>query len=123
MTTYNTRNPIGSKDPRDLYDNAENLDEAVNNTASDSWRDRMGRSRLTWEAITKAGTGDTGVAIDAANRAVGAAGQAENEADRAASAASRAENAEAVVDAANIEAAVTRAETARDAAFVNANVY
>src|SRR5699024_882551 len=30
---------------------------------------------------------------------------------------------EAVVDAANIEAAVTRAETARDAAFVNANVY
>ena len=123
MTTYQTGNPIGSTDPRDLYDNAENLDEAVNNTVSDSWRDRMGRSRLTWEAIAKAGTGDTGVAIDAANRAVGAAGQAENDADRAASAASRAENAEAVVDAANIEAAVTRAETARDAAFVNADVY
>jgi len=114
MTTYNTGNPLGSSDPRDLYDNAENLDEAVNNTESDSWRDRMGRTRLTWEAIAKAGTGDTGVAIDAANRAVGAAGQAENEADRATGAANRAENAEAVVDAANIEAAVIRAETAAD---------
>lgn len=123
MTTYNTGNPIGSKDPRDLYDNAENLDKAVNSTGSDTWRDRMGRSRLTWEAIAKAGTGDTGVAIDAANRAVGAAGQAENEADRAASAASRAENAEAVVDATNIQNYVARAETARDAAFVNADVF
>jgi len=123
MTTYNTRNPIGSKDPRDLYDNAENLDTAVNDTSRDSWRDRMGRSRLTWEAIVKAGTGDTGVAIDAANRAVGAAGQAENDAARAASAASRAESAEAVVDATNIKSYVTRAEAARDAAFVNADVY
>src|SRR5699024_12433916 len=112
MTTYNTGNPIGSKDPRDLYDNAENLDEAVNNTASDSWRDRMGRARLTWEAMVKAGTGDTGVAIDAANRAVGAAGQAENEADRAASAARRAESAEAVADGTNIKKYVTRAESA-----------
>lgn len=123
MTTYNTGNPLGSSHPKDLYDNAENLDTAVNDTSRDTWRDRMGRSRLTWEAIAKAGTGDTGVAIDAANRAVGAAGQAENEADRAAGAASRAENAEAIVDAANIKAEVDRAEAARDAAFVNADVY
>src|SRR5690625_1734309 len=48
MTTYNTGNPIGSKDPRDLYDNAENLDTAVNDTSRDTWSDRRGRSRKTW---------------------------------------------------------------------------
>lgn len=30
MTTYNTGNPLGSTDPRDLYDNAENLDYFTN---------------------------------------------------------------------------------------------
>lgn len=45
MTTYRTGNPIGSTDPRDLYDNAENLDEAVN-TAGPQWVDRFGRFRL-----------------------------------------------------------------------------
>lgn len=122
MTTYNTGNPIGSKDPRDLYDNAENLDEAVNSSA-DTFQDRLGKSRLTWSGIQAAGTGDTSIAVDAAARAESAAGQAEDDADRAASAASRAENAEAVVDATNIKSYVTRAETARDAAFVNADVY
>src|SRR5690625_3627826 len=48
MTTYNTGNPIGSKDPRDLYDNAENLDEAVNTHAAESWDDRFGVARKTW---------------------------------------------------------------------------
>src|SRR5690554_129417 len=48
MTTYNTRNPIGSKDPRDLYDNAENLDEAVNTRTAESWGDRFGVQRKTW---------------------------------------------------------------------------
>src|SRR5690625_2668068 len=48
MTTYNTGNPIGSKDPRDLYDNAENLDTAVNDTSRDTWSDRLGRNRKTW---------------------------------------------------------------------------
>jgi hypothetical protein len=48
MTTYNTGNPIGSKDPRDLYDNAENLDEAVNTRQSESWDDRFGVARKTW---------------------------------------------------------------------------
>src|SRR5690625_990738 len=51
MTTYNTRNPIGSKDPRDLYDNAENLDTAVNDTSRDTWSDRLGRSRKTWRGM------------------------------------------------------------------------
>lgn len=46
MTTYNTGNPLGSADPRDLYDNAENFDSAVNKT-SGTWKDRLGRTRPT----------------------------------------------------------------------------
>src|SRR5699024_1676514 len=53
MTTYNTGNPIGSKDPRDLYDNAENLDTAVNDTANDTWSDRLGRSRKTMSGMER----------------------------------------------------------------------
>ena len=32
MTTYNTGNPIGSSAAKDLYDNAENLDVAINSS-------------------------------------------------------------------------------------------
>jgi hypothetical protein len=47
MTTYSTGNPIGSTDPRDLSDNSENFDNAVNNTASTNWTDRFGVSRVS----------------------------------------------------------------------------
>lgn len=47
MTTYNTGNPIGSKDPRDLYDNAENFDSAINDVVNPSFEDRFGRQRTT----------------------------------------------------------------------------
>lgn len=53
MTTYNTGNPIGSKDPRDLYDNAENLDTAVNDVENDTWKDRFGRSRKTMSGMER----------------------------------------------------------------------
>src|SRR5690625_4476724 len=53
MTTYNTGNPIGSKDPRDLYDNAENLDAAVNDPSRDTWFDRLGRSRKTMSGMER----------------------------------------------------------------------
>ena len=43
---YDTGNPLGSRDPRDLYDNAENLDEAINSTESE-WTDRLGNQRPT----------------------------------------------------------------------------
>ncbi|WVM92633.1 hypothetical protein ULG90_24940 [Halopseudomonas pachastrellae] len=43
---YNTGNPLGSTDPRDLIDNAGNLDEAVNSGA-DTWTDRFGVERLS----------------------------------------------------------------------------
>lgn len=48
MTTYRTGNAIGSADPRDLYDNAENLDELVNSESKLSHPDRLGVPRKTW---------------------------------------------------------------------------
>lgn len=51
MTTYATGNPLGSKDPRDLYDNAENFDNAMNNVESDNWSDRFSRSRRTFQGM------------------------------------------------------------------------
>lgn len=51
MTTYNTGNPIGSKDPRDLYDNAENFDHAINDDES-VFIDRLGVQRTTlWQML------------------------------------------------------------------------
>lgn len=47
MTTYATNNPIGSMDPKDLFDNAQNLDFAVNDITKAFWKDRFGRSRPT----------------------------------------------------------------------------
>lgn len=47
MTTYATGNPLGSKDPRDLYDNAENFDAAMNDRVNTTWNDRFGVLRLT----------------------------------------------------------------------------
>ncbi|MCK6991618.1 phage tail protein [Enterobacter asburiae] len=51
MTTYNTGNPIGSYDPRDLYDNSQNLDQAANDTSNETWKDRLGKSRRTWQGL------------------------------------------------------------------------
>jgi len=39
MTTYKTGNPLGSVSPKDLFDNSENLDHAVNGVAL-IWKDR-----------------------------------------------------------------------------------
>ncbi|WP_457978044.1 SGNH/GDSL hydrolase family protein [Ectopseudomonas composti] len=47
---FNTGNPIGSKDPRDLADNAVNFDDALN-TTSPSWRDRFGLMRKSWAGL------------------------------------------------------------------------
>lgn len=51
MTTYNTNNPLGSTDPRDLYDNSQNLDHLVNDQVNESWADRFGNQRMTWRGI------------------------------------------------------------------------
>lgn len=47
---YNTGNPIGSTDARDLLDNATNLDKAVNSPAA-RWTDRLGVSRPSWAGM------------------------------------------------------------------------
>ena len=46
MTTFRTGNRVPSSAAKDLYDNAENLDEAING-ASLSWKDRTGRTRIS----------------------------------------------------------------------------
>lgn len=48
MTTYATNNPRGSMDPKDLFDNAQNLDFAVNDITKAIWKDRFGRDRKTY---------------------------------------------------------------------------
>lgn len=48
MTTYGTNNPLGSQDPRDLYDNAQNFDHLSNDQVNETWADRFGAMRLTW---------------------------------------------------------------------------
>lgn len=51
MTTYRTGNAIGSADPRDLYDNAGNLDELVNSQDKAEHPDRLGVPRKTWHGM------------------------------------------------------------------------
>ncbi|MDH1756123.1 hypothetical protein [Citrobacter braakii] len=53
MTKYATMNPLGSVDPRDLFDNAQNFDSAVNNITTAIWLDRFGRTRHTWYGLEK----------------------------------------------------------------------
>ena len=50
MTTYNTGNPVGSTDPRDLSDNSENLDRFVNGEQP-AYSDRLGQSRKSWAGM------------------------------------------------------------------------
>jgi hypothetical protein len=74
MTTYNTNNPVGSTAVKDIYDNAENLDKALNDTAAATWTDRLGRTRRTYVEIER--LADPGTALDAAARAEEAADRA-----------------------------------------------
>jgi hypothetical protein len=53
MTTYNTGNPLGSVDVRDLYDNAENLDN-FSNGPLDEYADRLGVTRQSLQGIRNA---------------------------------------------------------------------
>lgn len=51
MAPYNTLNPLGSTDPRDLRDNAQNLDQAANGITNKTWTDRLGRIRKSWSGM------------------------------------------------------------------------
>lgn len=79
MTTYATGNPIGSTAVKDLYDNAENFDAAVNDRTNDNWTDRLGHERKTWSGIER--LADANTAIAAATRAEEAADRAEDAAN------------------------------------------
>ena len=48
--TFNTGNNVPSTDPRDLYDNAENLDKLVNG-ADPFYADRKGVLRESWAGM------------------------------------------------------------------------
>lgn len=80
MTTYDTGNPLGSQDPRDLFDNAQNLDRAANSLAAEEWIDRFGEPRKTWRGIEK----QAQVQIDRAEAAAVEAAQARDDATAAA---------------------------------------
>ncbi|WP_312272223.1 hypothetical protein [Pseudomonas sp.] len=47
---FNTRHPVGSTDPRDLYDNATNFDRLINGS-DPFYADRLGRQRLSWSGM------------------------------------------------------------------------
>ena len=64
MTTYNTGNPVGSVDPKDLYDNAQNLDNIVNGSEH-SYSDRKGVTRRSLTGIDAAA--DACLEFDACN--------------------------------------------------------
>ncbi|SQK75721.1 hypothetical protein [Tatumella ptyseos] len=51
MATYNTNNPLGSADPRDLLDNSQIADHFVSDPENESWPDRFGNARKTWKGI------------------------------------------------------------------------
>lgn len=48
--SYDTGNPVPSTDPRDLYDNAANMDLAMN-SGLPTFTDRLGALRKTWSAL------------------------------------------------------------------------
>lgn len=76
MTTYNTGNPPGSQDPRDLFDNSGNLDQFMLSPER-TYPDRLGVERLTLTALENA----TPDAIAARDGAVAAANMAHSAKD------------------------------------------
>jgi hypothetical protein len=48
---FNTGNPVGSRSPKDLLDNSENLDELVNSPTKTEQDDRLGVPRKTWHGM------------------------------------------------------------------------
>ncbi|TKD32605.1 SGNH/GDSL hydrolase family protein [Azotobacter chroococcum] len=66
MMTYNTGNAVPSTDPRDLYDNAQALDEAVNSTAA-TFTDRLGNARTTLYRAVELGMASVSVYPDHAS--------------------------------------------------------
>ncbi len=111
---YNTGNPVGSEDPRDLIDNAAGLYRALTSTEA-TFQDRLGQTRLTFAGMSSA-AGDATLAIQAAERAESAAADVESNAEAIAAAAVA-----DVIDA--VDGAVAQAEAARDASLLSKGVW
>ncbi|WP_174508893.1 hypothetical protein [Klebsiella oxytoca] len=54
MSTYKTGNPLGSAAVKDLFDNAENLDFALNSLTALIWIDRLGKTRRSFFGMESA---------------------------------------------------------------------
>ena len=54
MSTYKTGNPLGSAAVKDLFDNAENLDFALNSLTALIWTDRLGKTRRSFFGMESA---------------------------------------------------------------------
>lgn len=67
--TYNTGNPIGSTDPRDLIDNAETLDFLVNSETPATATARLGRLNKNWALIEQEAQLEITAATEAADQA------------------------------------------------------
>ena len=107
--SYDTGNPVPSKDPRDLVDNAENMDEAVNGTGS-SWTDRLGNSRPTLKHLE-----------DEYPNAGAEADRAEAAAEDAETAQAAAEAAQAAAETSGANAAVSQSAAAASASSAAAS--
>lgn len=109
MTTFNTGSPIGSTAVKDLYDNAEKLDVAVNSQTKEAWKDRFGKDRKTWHGIEQQAQIDVAAAAALATQlAQGFRNEAQDARDDAVAAAGAIgplkfydTHAQAVADAAN----------------------
>jgi hypothetical protein len=54
MNTYDTSGiPLGSTEVKVLFNNASNLDDAVNDLINTTWVDRFGNARKTWTGLEK----------------------------------------------------------------------
>lgn len=75
---YNTGNPVGSANPKDLFDNSEAFDQGMNGSAT-TFQNRLGQTQFSWAAfnqMTINALAQVGVTISNAQAAVNAAGNA-----------------------------------------------
>nr|WP_312622600.1 SGNH/GDSL hydrolase family protein [Pseudomonas juntendi] len=74
---YNTNNPLGSSDPRDLFDNSTNFDQGMNSNG-DTFKGRLGQNLYTWaffNRLAASGLSQINVIVGTVNTAATAAKQ------------------------------------------------
>ncbi|MBI6961600.1 hypothetical protein JET65_28945, partial [Pseudomonas putida] len=72
---YNTNNPLGSSDPRDLFDNSADFDQGMNSNA-DTFKGRFGQNLYTWaffNRLAASGLSQINVIVGTVNTAATAA--------------------------------------------------